>query len=202
MTTTFTEDRVAVLNVAMRRAEAKAKAAGRVLTPTERSEIARLSGETLGANGVAALEALKVFTGTPVAEVAKGPEHEKAVKEELVRACRVLRLKLGRGPTAAEQADLEKTIRERWVAPTLTEDDPLAFGHAVQEGRLGGGRSPGLAAPVVRTVGQITEDAGTFAPEVAQLATSLPAYRRDEIKTQAVLDLARAVSFGGRRLDD
>jgi hypothetical protein len=200
MPTKFTEDCVAVLNVAMPAAERKAKAAGRILQPSERAEVARLVRESLSGNANA-LAALKTWTGTPVAEVAKGPGHEKAVKEELVRACRVLRLMVGRGPTAAEQADLEKTIRERWAPRVLTETGPLAFGHAVQEGRLGGGRSPGLAAPVVRTVAQITESAGTFSPETAQLATQLPAFQRDDIYNAAMVDFARTVPFGAKRLD-
>ena len=200
MSTQFTEDCVAVLNVAMPKAEARAKAAGRALLATERAEVARLVRESLSGNAQS-LEALKVWTGTPVTETAKGPEHEKAVKEELVRACRVLRLMEGRGPTAAEQADLEKTIRERAVPRTLTETGPLAFGHAVQEGRLGAPRSPGLAPPAVRTVKQITEDAGEFSPEVSKLGTSLPAFQRDEIFHQGMVDFARTVPFGAKRLD-
>jgi hypothetical protein len=199
MSTKFTEDCVAVLNVAMPAAERKAKAAGRVLQPSERAEVARLVRESLDGNRDA-LEALKTWTGTPVAESAKGPEFEKAVKEELVRRCQVLRLMKGRGPTAAEQADLEKTIRERWVSRALTEAEPLAFGRAVMEGRLGGGRSPGLVASV-RTVGQITEDVGDFSAAAAKLATQLPAYQRDEIYDQTMVDRARTVSFGGQRLD-
>ncbi len=198
-TTKFLEDVSVVLNVAMPRAEARAKGAGRVLLATERAEVARLVRECLSGNAQS-LEALKAWTGTPAAESAKGPEHEKAVREELVRACQVLRLMQGRGPTAAEQADLEKTIRERAVPRTLTETGPLAFGHAVMEGRLGAARSPGLAAPVVRTVKQITESAGDFSPEVSKLGTSLPAFRRDELKDQAMLELAWTTSFGGRKL--
>jgi hypothetical protein len=199
MSTKFSEDCTAVLNVAMPAAERRAQGEGRVLQASERAEVARLVRESLSGNGNA-LEALKVWTGTPVAEAAKGPAPDKAVKEELVRACRVARIMLGRGPTAAEQADLESTIRARAVS-TLTETGPLAFGHAVQEGRLGAARSPGLAAPVVRTVAQITESAGNFSPETSKLATQLPAFQRDEIFDQAMVDFARTVPFGARRLD-
>jgi hypothetical protein len=199
MSTKFTEDCTAVLNVAMPAAEHKAKATGRVLQASERAEIARLVRESLSGNHDS-LEALKAWTGTPVAEAAKGPEHEKAVKEELVRACRVARLMLGRGPTAAEQADLESAIRARAVS-TLTETGPLAFAHAVMEGRLGAVRSPGFAPPVARTVKEITESAGNFSPETSKLATQLPAFQRDEIYHQAMVDFAQTVPFGAKRLD-
>jgi hypothetical protein len=195
----FLEDVSAVLNTVMPRAEARATAAGHPLRATERAEVARLVRESLSGNHES-LEALKIWTGTPVAESAKGPGDEKGVKEELVRACRVARLMLGRGPTAAEQADLETTIRARAV-PTLTETGPLAFAHAVMEGRLGAARSPGFAPPVVRTVKEITESAGNFSPETSKLSDQLPAFKRDEIFDQAMVDFARTVPFGARRLD-
>jgi hypothetical protein len=200
MSTKFTEDCTAILNVVMPAAERRAQGEGRVLQASERAEVARLVRESLHGNHES-LTALKVWTGTPVAEAAKGPEHDKAVREELVRACRVARIMLGRGPTAAEQSDLESTIRARAVSPTLAETGPLSFGHAVMEGRLGAVRSPGFAPPVARTVKEITESAGNFSPETSKLATQLPAFQRDEIYHQAMVDFAQTVPFGAKRLD-
>jgi hypothetical protein len=148
----FLEDVAVVLNTVMPRAEARAKGAGRVLAATERSEIARLVRESLSGNAQA-LEALKVWTGTPAAK-----------------------------PTT----------------PAIGEDTDL--GRALLES--GGHRSPFFAETSPRTVKEITESAGNFSPEVSKLSDQLPAFRRDEIFDQAMVDRARAVSFGGRRLGD
>ena len=62
MSTKFTEDCVAVLNVVMPKAEARAKLAGRVLAAIERSEVAHLVRESLRGNHEA-LETLKIYAG-------------------------------------------------------------------------------------------------------------------------------------------
>jgi hypothetical protein len=155
MSTKFTEDCVAVLNVAMPAAERKAKAAGRVLQPSERAMVAQLVRESLSGN-LEALAALQVWTGAPAAPA-------------------------------------------KPAAPAIGETTDL--GRALLEGN--GHRSPFFFSKnAPRTAKEIIESAGNFSPETSKLADQLPAFRRDEIKTQAVLDLARAVSFGGRRLDD
>ena len=58
----FLEDVAAILNVVMPKAEARAKAKGRVLAANERSEVARLVRESVSGNAEA-LEALKVWVG-------------------------------------------------------------------------------------------------------------------------------------------
>jgi hypothetical protein len=92
-----------------------------------------------------------------------------------------------------------------WIGAPAAKSTAPAVGADADLGRLlletAGHRSPFFVETGPRAAKEIVESAGTFAPEVAQLATSLPAYQRDEIKNQAVLDLAKTVSFGGRRLD-
>jgi hypothetical protein len=66
MSTQFDRDVSDILTVIMSKAESRAKAAGRVLAATERSEIARLVRESLSGN-TQALQALRVHIGTPAA---------------------------------------------------------------------------------------------------------------------------------------
>jgi len=150
----FLEDVAAVLNVVMPRAEARAKAAGRILAATERSEIARLVRESLSGNAQA-LEALKAWTGAPVAPA-------------------------------------------KPAAPAITETSDL--GRLLLE--MAGRRSPFFAETGPRTAKEITESAGTFSPEVSKLSDQLPAFKRNDIFNQAMVDFARTVPFGSRRLDD
>jgi hypothetical protein len=70
MSTTFSEDCVAVLNVAMPAAERRAQGEGRVLQASERAEVARLVRESLNGNHES-LTALKVWTGAPASSPAK-----------------------------------------------------------------------------------------------------------------------------------
>ena len=64
MTTQFTADCAAILNVVMPKAEARASLKGRLLAAIERSDIAHLVRESLRGNREA-LETLQLYTGTP-----------------------------------------------------------------------------------------------------------------------------------------
>jgi hypothetical protein len=152
MSTKFTEDCTAILNVVMPKAEARAKLAGRVLAALERSEVAHLVRESLRGNHEA-LESLQLYTGTPASPA-------------------------------------------KPAAPAVNEETDL--GRALLAGRHW---SPFFeTAP--RSAAQITESAGNFSPETAKLSDQLPAFKRDEIFGQAMLDFAQTVPFGARRLDD
>jgi hypothetical protein len=93
----FLEDVAAVLNVAMPAAECKAKAAGRVLQPSERTEVARLVRESLSGNAQA-LEALKIWTGSPATPAKAAP----AINEDTDLGRALLESAGGRSPFFAE----------------------------------------------------------------------------------------------------
>jgi hypothetical protein len=185
MTTTekFLEDVAFVLNVAMPKAEARAEAAGRPLLATERSEVARLVRESLSGNAES-LDALKVWTGSP-AFPAKPAAPVIGEETDLGRA---LLAGQHRSPYFAETAPRS--------AVQITEETDL--GRALLES--GSHRSP-FFAETACTAAQIAEDAPEFSAETSKLATSLPAFQRDEIFGQAMVDFARTVPFGARRLD-
>jgi len=116
MSTKFTEDCVAVLNVAMPAAERKAKAAGRVLQPSERAEVARLVRESLGGNHEA-LEALTVFTGAPATPAKAAP----AINEDSDLGRLLLEAGHRRSPFFAETAPRSGTqIAEDAAIPGAT----------------------------------------------------------------------------------
>jgi hypothetical protein len=121
MSTKFTEDCVAVLNTVMPRAEARAKAAGRALAATERAEIARLVRESLSGNGQA-LEALKVWTGTPASSPAKPAA--PAVNEETNLGAALLEAAGHRSPFFETAPRTGSTIAEDaipWPAPGISD---------------------------------------------------------------------------------
>lgn len=107
---------------------------------------------------------------------------------------------LGRPLTREEGADLETALRERLAgAPT---GGSLDFGEAVLAGRLGPVRSPGLA-PRRPTRGAIVEDglaSGFTAATEGQLGR-MPVVESREAFERLLVDFARTVPFGAKRLD-
>jgi hypothetical protein len=116
MSTKFTEDCVAVLNVVMPKAEARAKFKGRVLAAIERSEIARLVRESLRGNAEA-LETLQLYTGTP-ASPAKPAAPVIGETSDLGRA--LLEAAGHRSPFFAETARSGAEIAEDAAIPGAT----------------------------------------------------------------------------------
>jgi hypothetical protein len=191
MTTQSTEDRVAVLNVAGRLLEAKAKATGRVPTATEYSEVARLSRESLGPNGPAALEALLVLTGAPAAPAkAAAP----AVNEETDLGRALIEGSGRRSPFFAEAASR--------TAAQITEATDLGPS-LMESGRRTTARSPFFSESLARTLKEIAEDAAVpgatvgVADEIGRMAL----VNGDEKYHELTRAWAMSVPFGGRRLD-
>jgi len=119
------EDVAAVLNVVMPRAEARAKGAGRVLAATERSEVARLVRESLSGNAQA-LEALKVWIGTPASPKSTTP----AIGEETDLGRALLESGGHRSPFFAETGP--RTVKD------ITEDAGIS------------GATPGVSDEIAR----------------------------------------------------
>ena len=113
----FLEDVAAILNVVMPKAEARAKAKGRVLAATERSEVARLVRESVSGNAEA-LEALKVWVGTP-ASPAKAAAAAVNEETDLGRAL----MESGRRSTAPSPFFSESVAR---TVKEITEDAGIA----------------------------------------------------------------------------
>jgi hypothetical protein len=118
MSTKFTKNCAVRVDVVMPLVEAYAKAQGRALRPSDRSEIERLVQEWEGGN-LEALEALKVWTGAPVAPAKPAAP---AVNEEtdLGRAL----MESGRRSTARSpffSESVAQTVKE------ITEDAGIRF---------------------------------------------------------------------------
>jgi hypothetical protein len=103
--------------------------------------------------------------------------------------------------------NLESLEKSRAYLPPVAPAKPAtpAINEATDLGRAlletAGRRSPFFAETGPRTVKDITESAGTFSPEVSKLSDQLPSFKRDDIFNAAMVDFARTVPFGSRRLD-
>ena len=134
-----------------------------------------------------AAEAKAKAAGRPLAATERA-EAARLVRESLSGNTQALEaLKVWTGTLAAPAKP---------AAAPITEAD---LGHLLLE--TAGRRSPFFAETGPRTVKEITESAGSFSAETSRLSDELPAFKRDDIFNQAMVDFARTVPFGAKRID-